>query len=56
MSDRPRFDLDILRVITDRLRRANEAARRVAGTERILPPLTGAEPATPLARRTRRAR
>ncbi|GIF07997.1 hypothetical protein [Actinoplanes siamensis] len=54
MSDRARIDLDILRVITDRLRRANEMARRVAGPERVLRPGAGAEPATPLARRVRR--
>ncbi|GAA4602794.1 hypothetical protein BJY16_004374 [Actinoplanes octamycinicus] len=34
MSDRPRIDLDILRTITDCLRRANETARRVAAPER----------------------
>ncbi|BCY07896.1 hypothetical protein L3i22_029840 [Actinoplanes sp. L3-i22] len=55
MSDRPRIDLDILRSITDRLRRANEAARRIAGPERVLPPMNAAESAAPLARRIRRA-
>jgi hypothetical protein len=56
MSDRPRIDLDILRTITDCLRRANEAARRVAGPERPRPSFSSAEPATPLARRIRRPR
>ncbi|BCJ46682.1 hypothetical protein GCM10010168_37960 [Actinoplanes ianthinogenes] len=56
MSDRPRIDLDILRTITDCLRRANETARRVAGPPLPRPSFTGGEPATPLARRIRRPR
>ncbi|GAA2710791.1 hypothetical protein [Actinoplanes palleronii] len=56
MSDRPRFELDILNTITDCLRRANEVARRVTGPERPRPAYSGAEPAVPLVRRVRRAR
>ncbi|WIM99100.1 hypothetical protein ACTOB_002739 [Actinoplanes oblitus] len=61
MSDRTRIDLDILRTITDCLRRANETARRVSGPERPAPSVGGGHPAavrpaTPLARRIRRPR
>ncbi|AEV83851.1 hypothetical protein ACWT_2590 [Actinoplanes sp. SE50] len=51
-----KIDLDILTAITERLRRANDTARRPAGPDRPQPPLSTGTPSLPLARRIRHAR